>query len=119
MGRDGAFGPVDLIEVNDVCAEPVQTGIDGFGNIGAIQVAVFAAYMRHVARRMARASIASAASYLAWLRLDEGELTALSREMLINVTGFFRDPQVFAYLAKDVVPALVRDAGGYHVPVMR
>jgi two-component system CheB/CheR fusion protein len=64
---------------------------------------------RHVARRMARASIASASSYLAWLRLDEGELMALAREMLINVTSFFRDPLVFAYLAKDVAPALVRD----------
>jgi two-component system CheB/CheR fusion protein len=64
---------------------------------------------RHIARRMARASIASAASYLAWLRLDEGELTALSREMLINVTSFFRDASVFDYLTKDVLPALVRD----------
>jgi two-component system CheB/CheR fusion protein len=64
---------------------------------------------RHVARRMARASIASAASYLAWLRLDEGELNALSREMLINVTAFFRDPAVFAWLAKDIAPKLVRD----------
>ena len=64
---------------------------------------------RHIARRMARASIASAASYLAWLRLDESELTALSREMLINVTAFFRDSSVFDYLAKDIVPALVRD----------
>ena len=64
---------------------------------------------RHVARRMARASIASATSYLAWLRLDEGELAALSREVLINVTSFFRDASVFEYLGKDVVPALVRD----------
>jgi two-component system CheB/CheR fusion protein len=64
---------------------------------------------RHVARRMAKASIASAASYLAWLRLDEGELAALAREMLINVTSFFRDPAVFAWLARDIVPALVRD----------
>jgi len=64
---------------------------------------------RHVARRMARASIASAASYLAWLRLDEGELNALSREMLINVTAFFRDAAVFDFLARNVVPGVVRN----------
>ena len=29
--------------------------------------------------------------------------------MLINVTGFFRDPPVFDFLAKDVIPGLVRD----------
>ena len=29
--------------------------------------------------------------------------------MLINVTGFFRDPPVFDFLAKEVIPSLVRD----------
>src|SRR5271170_1696551 len=29
--------------------------------------------------------------------------------MLINVTGFFRDPPVFDFLAKEVIPGLVRD----------
>ncbi len=38
------------------------------------------------------------------LRRDEAELDQLSREMLINVTGFFRDPAVFDYLAREVIP---------------
>src|SRR5208283_5653022 len=33
----------------------------------------------------------------------------LSRDLLINVTGFFRDAAVFEFLAKSVIPDLVRD----------
>ena len=32
-----------------------------------------------------------------------------SKDLLINVTGFFRDPAVFDFLAKSVIPDLVRD----------
>ena len=64
---------------------------------------------RHVERRMAMAAIKTAESYLARLRRDEAELEQLSREMLINVTGFFRDPPVFDYLATRGLPGLVRD----------
>ena len=64
---------------------------------------------RHVERRMAIAGVKTAKSYFARICRDEGELDQLSREMLINVTGFFRDPSVFDYLAREVVPGLVRD----------
>jgi two-component system CheB/CheR fusion protein len=64
---------------------------------------------RHVERRMAMAGIKTAESYLVWLRRDEAELDQLSREMLINVTSFFRDPTVFEYLAREVIPGLVHD----------
>ena len=56
---------------------------------------------RHVERRMAMAGVKTAESYFARLRRDEAELDQLSREMLINVTGFFRDPSVFDYLARE------------------
>ena len=64
---------------------------------------------RHVERRMAMAGIKTAQSYLALLRRDEAEVDHLSREMLINVTSFFRDPTVFDYLAGEVFPDLVHD----------
>jgi two-component system, chemotaxis family, CheB/CheR fusion protein len=64
---------------------------------------------RHVERRMAMAGIKTAESYLASLRRDEAELDQLSREMLINVTSFFRDPTVFDYLAREVIPGLVHE----------
>ncbi len=64
---------------------------------------------RHVERRMAMASIKTAESYFAWLRRDEAELDQLSREMLINVTSFFRDPTIFDFLAREIIPGLVQD----------
>jgi len=64
---------------------------------------------RHVERRMAMAGVKTADSYFAQLTRDERELDQLSREMLVNVTGFFRDPLVFESLAHDVIPALVHE----------
>ncbi|MDE3174750.1 MAG: response regulator [Pseudomonadota bacterium] len=64
---------------------------------------------RRVERRMAMAAIPTADAYFALLRRDSRELDELSRDLLINVTGFFRDPAVFDYLAASVIPDLVRD----------
>ena len=64
---------------------------------------------RHVERRMAMAGDKAAEAYLARLGKDEAERDQLSREMLINVTSFFRDPTVFDYLAGEIIPGLVRD----------
>jgi two-component system, chemotaxis family, CheB/CheR fusion protein len=64
---------------------------------------------RRVERRMAMAAVPSADAYLALLQRDAGELEELSRDLLINVTAFFRDPAVFEYLATSVIPSLVRD----------
>ncbi len=52
--------------------------------------------------------------YLDKLRGDAGELDLLAKDLLIHVTGFFRDPQAYAALAETVIPGLLRDriAGG-------
>ena len=47
------------------------------------------------------------ARYLDRLRGDPGELALLGRDLLIHVTGFFRDPQVYAALAGTVIPGLL------------
>ena len=47
--------------------------------------------------------------YLDLLLRDANERDQLSRDLLINVTGFFRDAAVFEFLAKSVIPDLVRD----------
>ena len=47
--------------------------------------------------------------YLDLLRTDAGELDLLAKDLLIHVTGFFRDPAVHAALAETVIPGLVRD----------
>ncbi len=42
------------------------------------------------------------------LRSDASELDLLAKDLLINVTSFFRDPKVFDLLAAKIVPDLVR-----------
>ncbi len=66
---------------------------------------------RRIERHMALASIRTDAMgrYLAMLRSDPGELDRLAKDLLINVTSFFRDPKVFECLSETVIPGLVRN----------
>ncbi len=48
------------------------------------------------------------AEYIFRLESDPAELQALASDLLINVTEFFRDPDVFANLADRFLPDLVR-----------
>ena len=65
---------------------------------------------RRIERRMAMAAIETddMDRYLGMLRSDTGELDLLAKDLLINVTSFFRDPKVFDLLAKKIVPDMVR-----------
>ncbi|MDQ8698143.1 chemotaxis protein CheB [Hyphomicrobium sp. LHD-15] len=64
---------------------------------------------RRIERRMALATIESRARYLDLLRNDENERDLLAKDLLINVTQFFRDRPAFDALASSVVADLVRD----------
>ncbi len=64
---------------------------------------------RRVARRMAIAATRSADAYLDLLLRDADEREQLAKDLLINVTGFFRDAPVFDVLEKKVIPDLVRE----------
>jgi two-component system CheB/CheR fusion protein len=65
---------------------------------------------RRVERRMAMAAIDgdSMQRYLDLLRRNPAELELLARDLLINVTSFFRDPQVFDVMERRVIPELIR-----------
>ena len=63
---------------------------------------------RRIERRMAMSGTANAGAYLDLLRRDGDELEELSRDLLINVTAFFRDAEVFEYLANSVIPDLLK-----------
>jgi CheR methyltransferase, SAM binding domain/CheR methyltransferase, all-alpha domain len=65
--------------------------------------------LRRIARRMIMASVAlsDADRYLQILRGDQDELALLVKDLLINFTGFFRDPKVFQLLAQKIIPDLV------------
>ncbi|HJV33424.1 chemotaxis protein CheB, partial [Geomonas sp.] len=68
--------------------------------------------IRRVERRMAVHEVAGMKKYLALLEEDEREAEALGQEILIGVTSFFRDPEAFQLLAREVIPRLFegRDA---------
>jgi two-component system, chemotaxis family, CheB/CheR fusion protein len=65
---------------------------------------------RRIERRMALASIPATEMerYLNVIQHDAVELNLLATDLLINVTSFFRDPGVFEYLTKTIVPDMVR-----------
>jgi two-component system CheB/CheR fusion protein len=67
--------------------------------------------LRRVQRRMQVVGASHATEYLERLRTDPSEAELLFRDLLINVTCFFRDPEAFDYLRRDVVPQLLRDKG--------
>ena len=71
---------------------------------------------RRIERRMAMAAIDARDidKYLELLRRDASELELLAKDLLINVTGFFRDPKVFEFLAEKVIPDLVRGQAPEH-----
>ena len=64
---------------------------------------------RRIERRMAMAAIESDGieHYLKILGDNAEELDLLQKDLLINVTSFFRDPKVFDVLAEEVVSELV------------
>ena len=64
---------------------------------------------RRVERRMAQHGLSDIEVYSRYLREHPAELKLLFRELLINVTSFFRDPDAFVTLKQDVLPQLLAD----------
>ena len=62
---------------------------------------------RRIARRMVLQQIDSEAEYLAYLRDHQAEVAALSQDMLIGVTAFFRTPEADHALIHEVFPRLL------------
>ena len=64
--------------------------------------------LRRIERRMALAGAGDSVRYLDMLRQNSAELDLLAKDLLINVTSFFRDPKAFELLREEVLPDLVR-----------
>jgi two-component system CheB/CheR fusion protein len=66
---------------------------------------------RRLERRMAVLGIGAEdfPRYLDVLRTDAKEVELLAKDLLIHVTSFFRDPEVFEKLSASIVPILIRD----------
>lgn len=62
---------------------------------------------RRIARRMAVHQLDSGEEYARFLSRTPAEVEALFRDLLIGVTGFFRDPDAFRVLEQEVIPPLL------------
>ncbi len=67
---------------------------------------------RRILRRMVLNKVETMGLYLKRLETDPAEVEALYRDLLINVTSFFRDPETFEYLKRDVLPDIIRHRHG-------
>lgn len=72
-------------------------------------------FMRRVQRRMQVSHVEAIDAYVEHLRRDPQEVGALFRDLLINVTSFFRDADAFEKLANTVIPKLFEERGANDV----
>ncbi len=64
---------------------------------------------RRIKRRMVLHRLEKLEDYLSYIKENPNELDELYRDVLINVTGFFRDPEAFEALRNIVFPTLLQD----------
>ncbi len=84
-----------------------------FGLLRALTGADFSYYKpttlkRRITRRMVLKRIENLREYLKYLQENPGEVDLLFNDILINVTGFFRDPKAFAELKKKIFPKIAK-----------
>jgi two-component system CheB/CheR fusion protein len=80
-----------------------KSGIDFFLNYK------HASIYRRVVRRMVLNKFETIQDYAAMLKINPKEVDALYDDFLINVTSFFRDPDFYKILVKQIFPTLVSE----------
>jgi two-component system, chemotaxis family, CheB/CheR fusion protein len=71
-----------------------------------------ASLSRRIDKRMQVVGVDGYLSYLDHLEVDPEEFTQLFNTILINVTGFFRDPPTWEYLREEILPRVAADKHG-------
>jgi two-component system CheB/CheR fusion protein len=103
--KRGELSPTSL-------AEPPQTSMDRVIDLlRSAHEIDFAHYKpntvtRRVGRRLAMSEAKNLDDYAVQLQQDPEELHALYRDLMIGVTKFFRDPQAFAILERELASSL-------------
>jgi two-component system CheB/CheR fusion protein len=64
---------------------------------------------RRLSRRMALHHLTDVDDYIRVLRADPGEVRSLYRDLLIHVTRFFREPESYEGLTREVLPVMLQD----------
>jgi len=67
-----------------------------------------ATILRRTKRRASYSNFTTLESYLNFLKVTPAEVEALSKEFLISVTSFFRDPAAFDFIQTDVLPQILK-----------
>jgi two-component system, chemotaxis family, CheB/CheR fusion protein len=73
--------------------------------------------LRRIERRMKVCLVKDLAEYITYLEAHPEEVEALFREMLINVTHFFRDPAAFEALGEKAIRPLLAQKLAAHAPL--
>ncbi|MEM7369134.1 MAG: chemotaxis protein CheB [Bacteroidota bacterium] len=73
--------------------------------------------IRRIGRRMTTLQIPNLTSYASLLHRKAEEVTLLRRELLLGVTRFFMDPDVFAYVEEHIIPNLFNQAQNRNIRV--
>ena len=99
--------PKDLVGPTNATLAKIYEVLRNFGRVD------FSYYKpgtitRRITRRMFLNKTDNLEAYLKFLRTNESEVETLFNDVLINVTGFFRDPEAFDALAKVAFPAIMK-----------
>jgi two-component system CheB/CheR fusion protein len=116
LERISRYSPLRREKISKV--EPTLPGTETdlvkiFGLLRALTGVDFSYYKlttlkRRITRRMVLKKIENLREYLKHLQQNPNEVDLLFNDILINVTGFFRDPPAFAALKKKVFPRMLR-----------
>jgi len=64
---------------------------------------------RRVTKRMEKMGVQSFAEYKDYLEAESAEFIELFNTILINVTKFFRDPQAWEFLEREILPKIIQN----------
>ncbi|MEO1064228.1 MAG: CheR family methyltransferase [Actinomycetota bacterium] len=100
----------------------IPNATDAYGEYGRIISALGTAYgldfnaykigtvQRRIERRIEMAGVSDVLAYSDLVETNEVELRALYDDLLIGVTAFFRDPEVWEHVSSTIVPSIIADA---------
>ena len=74
-------------------------------NFGSYKIGTIS---RRTQRRMQLLGIENLQTYIQYIKTDDDGLKTLYQDLLIGVTEFFRNPEAFAVLESEVIPALFK-----------
>ena len=97
--KKAAAGKTDFEKILEILRK--ETGVD-FNHYRTSTLS------RRLSRRMALHNIEDLKDYARILQEDPGEVEALYQDILINVTSFFRDPEMFEAIQTKILPKLFK-----------